>query len=99
MILFINSYFLPSVDQVCRCINVVAKPDILLLYCEANIIRRKRRIPFKTATTYAKWNLGVRSLLRKQKYYILFTVNKMQHYTKKCNTLHEHITDMKENTW
>jgi len=84
MLLSINSLFLPSVDQVCRCLNVLATPDVLQLYCELNTIRRKRRMPFKTATTYAKWNLGLRSLLRKQKYHILFTVNKMQRYIRKC---------------
>jgi hypothetical protein len=26
--------FLPSVDQVCTCLNVMATPDVLQLYCE-----------------------------------------------------------------
>jgi len=76
--------FLPSVDQVCTHLNMVATPYVLQLYCEVNTIRRNRRIPFRRATTYAKWNLGLRSLLRKQKYYILFTVNKMLRYIRKC---------------
>jgi hypothetical protein len=42
------------------------------------------------------WGYGVS--WEKQKYYILFTVNKMQHYIRKWDTLHEYMRDMKQNT-